>query len=101
MVEAKTHGDHFGIPMIFPTKGSLGTAYAFIFKNSQDQLSLVPLSASGTEKRQFQPAKNGTALSVSVVLTRRGSHCADTPLPVLPVRKQILREIYACVPAGE
>ena len=36
-----------------------GTAYAFIFwKGSQDQFSLLPLSASGTEKRQFQPAKN-------------------------------------------
>ena len=30
----------------------------YFWKNSQDQLSFVPLSASGTEKRQFQPAKN-------------------------------------------
>ena len=37
--------------------------------------------------------------ALSVVFTRRGSHCSGTPLPVLPVRKQILREIYVCVPA--
>ena len=89
-------GNHFGI---FPTEGSLGTAYAFIFwKNSQDQFNLVPLSASGPEKRQFQPAKNPGQRFLLSSLDGAAWHCSDTPLPVLPVRKQTLREIYVCVP---
>ena len=39
-------------------KGVLEQLMRLFSKNSQDQLSLVPLSASGTEKRQFQPTKN-------------------------------------------
>ena len=59
----------------------------------------MPLSASGTEKRQFQPAKNPGQRFLLSSLEGAASHCSDTPLPVLPVRKQILREIYMCVPA--
>ena len=60
----------------------------------------MPLSASGTEKKAVSASKEPRT-ALSVVFTRRGSHCCDTPLPVLPVRKQILREIYICVLFGQ
>ena len=49
-LKPRIHGDHFGI---FPTKGeSWNSLCVYFWKNSQDQLSFVPLSASGTEKSE-------------------------------------------------
>ena len=58
----------------------------------------MPLSGSGTEKRQFQPAKNpgkrfllSSLDGAAIALTR--------PFLYFRLENKILRETYVCVPA--